>query len=119
MGFLQRLEHAWNSSGSNLCVGLDPDISKMPEQFASQPNGIAEFCIEIVEATADLVCAFKPQIAYFAAQRAEAQLERICNHIRSRHPDVVLILDAKRGDIGSTAANYAVEAFHRFAADAV
>lgn len=119
MGFLHRLENAWNANGSNLCVGLDPDISKMPEKFASQPNGIAEFCIEIVEATADLVCAFKPQIAYFAAQRAEAQLESICNHIRSHHPDVVLILDAKRGDIGSTAANYAVEAFDRFAADAV
>ena len=119
MGFLQRLDRAWELSGSNLCVGLDPDPTKMPERFASSRNGIAEFCIDIVEATADLVCAFKPQIAYFAAQRAEDQLETLCTYIRENHPDVILILDAKRGDIGSTAANYAVEAFDRFGSDAV
>ena len=119
MGFLQRLDRAWEANGSNLCVGLDPDPAKMPERFATRRNGIAEFCIEIVNATADLVCAFKPQIAYFAAQRAEDQLETICTYIRENHPDAVLILDAKRGDIGSTAANYAVEAFNRFGADAV
>lgn len=119
MTFLDRLDRAWSLSRSNLCVGLDPDPSKMPGRFSSQPNGIADFCIEIIDATADLVCAFKPQIAYFAAQRAEDQLETICNYIRSSHPDVVLILDAKRGDIGSTAANYAIEAFERFGADAV
>ncbi len=119
MGFLQRLEDAWEVGGSNLCVGLDPDLAKMPDRFTSGRNGIAEFCIEIIEATADLVCAFKPQIAYFAAHRAEDQLEAVCQHIRSNHPKVVLILDAKRGDIGPTAANYAVEAFDRFGADAV
>ena len=119
MAFLDRLDRAWSLNRSNLCVGLDPDPPKMPSRFSSQPNGIADFCIDIIDATADLVCAFKPQIAYFAAQRAEDQLETICNYIRSSHPDVVLILDATRGDIGSTAANYAIEAFERFGADAV
>ena len=65
------------------------------------------------------MCAFKPQIAYFAAHRAEDQLERLIAHIRAVAPHVPVILDAKRGDIGSTAAQYAVEAFERYGADAV
>lgn len=102
-----------------LCVGLDPDPSKMPAGLASDPEGVFEFCASIVDATAHAVCAFKPQIAYFAALGAEDQLERLCAHIRSRHPQVVLILDAKRGDIGPTAERYAEEAFVRYGADAV
>lgn len=82
-------------------------------------SSIAQFCIDIIDATADLVCAFKPQIAYFAAVGAEAQLEIVCEHIRSQHPDVPVILDAKRGDIGDTAALYAREAFDRYGAHAV
>jgi orotidine-5'-phosphate decarboxylase len=82
-------------------------------------DAIEEFCKAIVDATGDLVCAFKPQIAYFAAVGAEKQLENICEYIRARFPDVVLILDAKRGDIGDTAALYAREAFSRYGADAV
>lgn len=82
-------------------------------------SSIARFCIDIIDATADLVCAFKPQIAYFAAVGAEAQLETVCEHIRSQHPDVPIILDAKRGDIGDTAALYAREAFDRYGAHAV
>ena len=91
----------------------------MPTPLDGASDAIARFCIDIVDATADLVCAFKPQIAYFAAQRAEDQLERVCAHIREQHPGVVLILDAKRGDIGSTAQQYAREAFSRYGADAV
>lgn len=117
--FHDRLRAAWARSGSALCVGLDPDPTRLPEPLDGAPDAIARFCIEIVDATADLVCAFKPQIAYFAGQRAEDQLERVCAHIREQHPDVVLILDAKRGDIGSTAEQYAREAFGRYGADAV
>jgi orotidine 5'-phosphate decarboxylase subfamily 2 len=80
---------------------------------------IFDFCAHIVDATHDLVCAFKPQIAYFAAHRAEAQLERLIAHIRNVAPRVPIILDAKRGDIGSTAEQYAIEAFERYGADAV
>jgi orotidine-5'-phosphate decarboxylase len=77
------------------------------------------FCREIVDATADLVCAFKPQIAYFAAHGAEDQLEQLIDHIHRQHPQVPVILDSKRGDIGSTAQQYAIEAFDRYQADAV
>jgi orotidine-5'-phosphate decarboxylase len=72
-----------------------------------------------VDATADLVISFKPQIAYFAAHRAEDQLEKLMQHMRATAPHVPVILDAKRGDIGSTAAQYAIEAFERYGADAV
>ena len=85
----------------------------------STPDAVFRFCKEIVDATADLVCAFKPQIAYFASQREEAALERICTYILEHHPDVTLVLDAKRGDIGSTAEHYAREAFGRYQAHAV
>jgi orotidine-5'-phosphate decarboxylase len=119
MGFHARLESAWASSGSMLCVGLDPDPARFPVALDGAPDAIERFCVEIVDATADLVCAFKPQIAHFAAHRAEAQLERVCAYIRDRYPDVVLVLDAKRGDIGSTASQYAREAFGRYGADAV
>ena len=102
-----------------LCVGLDPDPVRFPKSLGTGPGAIGRFCREIVDATADLACAFKPQIAYFASAGAEAQLEDICDHIRSEHPDVTLILDAKRGDIGSTADHYAREAFQRYGAHAV
>jgi len=66
-----------------------------------------------------LVCSFKPQIAHFAALRAEDALERLIAHIHEKHPGVPVILDAKRGDIGSTAQHYVTEAFDRYGADAV
>ena len=101
-----------------LCVGLDPDPAKIPAHL-NGPDAIFRFCTDIADATADLACSFKPQIAYFAAIGAEAQLEKLCEHIRTNHPRVVLILDAKRGDIGPTAERYAHEAFVRYGADAV
>jgi orotidine-5'-phosphate decarboxylase len=66
-----------------------------------------------------LVCAFKPQFAYFASQRAEAQLEKLIQHLKDKYPHIPVILDSKRGDIGSTADHYALEAFDRYGADAV
>jgi orotidine-5'-phosphate decarboxylase len=118
-GFAERLERAWERSGSMLCVGLDPDVAKLPGEMRNDPSRIAEFCCRIVDATADQVCAFKPQIAYFAAAGAEDQLAVVCDYIRTSYPDVLVILDAKRGDIGSTAEQYAVEAFERYGAHAV
>jgi orotidine-5'-phosphate decarboxylase len=102
-----------------LCVGLDPDLARFPETLRGGVKDIETFCKQIIDATGDLVCAFKPQIAYFAACGAETQLENICAYIRDKFPDVVLILDAKRGDIGETAKLYAREAFIRYGADAV
>ena len=119
MGWYDRLATAWARSGSLLCVGLDPDPARLPAPLDGAPEAIERFCRAIIDATSDLVCAFKPQIAHFAAQRAEPQLEAICQYIRATYPDVVVVLDAKRGDIGSTAEYYAREAFHRYGADAV
>ena len=118
-GFHAQLARSWAASGSMLCVGLDPDPDRLPEPLDGTPDATERFCLAIIDATADLVCAFKPQIAYFASQRAEGALERVCHYIRENHPDVTLILDAKRGDIGSTAEHYAREAFGRYAAHAV
>ncbi len=104
---------------SRLCVGLDPDPARLPGRWRGRVEHLYDFCAAIVDATADLVCAYKPQIAYFAAHGAEAQLERLMAHIRVVAPEVPIILDAKRGDIGSTAEQYAKEAFERYGADAV
>ena len=119
MSFTQQLATAWQQNNSLLCVGLDPDPAKFPAHLQGKPDAIFRFCAEIADATADLACAFKPQIAYFAARRAEDQLEALIAHIHDRHPGVPVILDAKRGDIGSTAEQYAIEAFERYRADAV
>jgi orotidine-5'-phosphate decarboxylase len=119
MTFLDQLRNAERQNGSLLCVGLDPDPAKFPDRYRGDASKIYDFCASIVDATADLVIAFKPQIAYFAAHRAEAQLEQLMAHMRSTAPQVPIILDAKRGDIGSTAEQYAIEAFERYGADAV
>lgn len=117
--FLERLLAAQQRNGSMLCVGLDPEPGRFPGALRGDAGRIHEFCAGIVDATADLVIAFKPQIAYFAAHRAELQLEQLIAHIRRVAPHVPVILDAKRGDIGSTAQQYAKEAFERYGADAV
>ncbi len=119
MTFLDMLRAAERHNDSMVCVGLDPEPARFPGALRGDASRIFDFCAAIVEATADLVIAFKPQIAYFAAHRAEDQLERLMAHMRQVAPGVPVILDAKRGDIGSTAAQYAVEAFERYGADAV
>ncbi|WP_151637083.1 orotidine-5'-phosphate decarboxylase [Noviherbaspirillum aerium] len=119
MTFLEKLSAAWTANNSLLCVGLDPDTGKLPDAVRPQPDAIYAFCKAIVDATADLACSFKPQIAYFAALRAEDQLEALCRYIRETYPHIPVVLDAKRGDIGATAEQYAREAFERYGADAV
>lgn len=119
MTFLDMLRDAGAKNQSMLCVGLDPEPSRFPAEMKGNADKIYDFCARIVDTTADLVNAYKPQIAYFAAHRAESQLERLMAHIRQVAPHVPIILDAKRGDIGSTAEQYAIEAFERYGADAV
>ena len=119
MTFLDMLRDAATRNDSMLCVGLDPEPTRFPAQMQGDATRIYDFCAAIVDATADLACAFKPQIAYFAAHRAEDQLERLMQHMRANAPHVPVILDAKRGDIGSTAEQYAKEAFERYGADSV
>ena len=125
MTFTTKLRNRWQQANSLLCVGLDPDLAKLPEHFLDDGAGdngeaLFAFCRDIVDATAEFACAFKPQIAYFSAHNGgEAALQRLIAHINGAHPDVPVILDAKRGDIGSTAQQYAEEAFERYGADAV
>jgi orotidine-5'-phosphate decarboxylase len=117
--FIERLSARWSGHRTLLCVGLDPDPARLPRHLAGRVDALFTFCRDIVDATADLVCAFKPQAAYFAAHRAEDQLEALVDHIRERHPDVPVILDSKVGDIGPTAEQYARETFERYRVDAV
>jgi orotidine-5'-phosphate decarboxylase len=119
MPFTDKLLAAERRNDSLLCVGLDPEPGRFPGAWRGDPSRIFDFCAAIVEATHDLVLAFKPQIAYFAAARAEDQLERLMAHMREVAPGVPVILDAKRGDIGATAEQYAREVFERYQADAV
>ena len=125
MTFIDKLRARWRDADSLLCVGLDPDPSRFPDRFAGDgyadtAEALFAFCRDIADATARYACAFKPQIAYFAAHNGgEAALQRLIAHLNGAHPDIPVILDAKRGDIGSTAAQYAIEAFDRFGADAV
>jgi orotidine-5'-phosphate decarboxylase len=129
--FAERLARAQQISGSLVCVGLDPDPAKLPkdlvgaEQLAEAQNVFAgaqpllAFNRRIVDATADIAAAYKPQIAFYSALGAEDQLLASIRHIRERAPHALVILDAKRNDIGNTAEAYAREAFDRYDADAV
>ncbi|MCI1728480.1 MAG: orotidine-5'-phosphate decarboxylase [Chiayiivirga sp.] len=119
MSFSELLRQRWTEANSLLCVGLDPELAKFPAHLRSDPDAVFTFCRAIVDATADLVCAFKPQIAHFAALGEEEALRRLVAYIHAAHPGVPVILDSKRGDIGSTARNYASEAFDRYGSDAV
>jgi orotidine-5'-phosphate decarboxylase len=119
MNFINAIEAAWERGNSLVCVGLDPDLNKIPAPLREKDAPLFEFNKAIVDSTADLVCAFKPQIAYYAAAEAEDELEMTIEYIHENHPGIPVILDAKRGDIGATASMYAKEAFHRYNADAV
>jgi orotidine-5'-phosphate decarboxylase len=119
MSFIASLQARWHSADTLVCVGLDPEPVKFPAKFANDPDAIFAFCRDIADATAEYTCAFKPQIAHFAAHGAEDALRRLIAHLHAAHADIPVILDAKRGDIGSTALQYAAEAFDRYQADAV
>ncbi|HUN73132.1 MAG TPA: orotidine-5'-phosphate decarboxylase [Steroidobacteraceae bacterium] len=117
--FRLKLEEAWARSGSLVCVGLDPEVERFPPAIAAGSSPIFHFNKAVIDATADLVAAFKPQFAHYAAYGAEDQLERTIEYIHQHYPDTPVILDAKRNDIGHTAERYAIESFERYGADAV
>ncbi|RBP53808.1 orotidine-5'-phosphate decarboxylase [Arenicella xantha] len=119
MTFIEKLEARWEQTNSLLCVGLDPTLKRIPAHLQEHSEPIYQFCRAIVDATHDLVCAYKPQIAYFAGLTAEDQLQKTIDYIRYNYPHIPVILDSKRGDIGSTAEMYAAEAFDRYQAHAV
>ncbi|MGH8076023.1 MAG: orotidine-5'-phosphate decarboxylase [Lysobacter sp.] len=119
MSFATALQNRWHAANSLVCVGLDPEPAKFPAHFRDDPDAVFAFCRDLVDATAEYACSFKPQIAHFAALGAEDALQRLIAHIHRVYPDIPVILDSKRGDIGSTAQHYATEAFDRYGADAV
>ncbi len=137
VAFSEALRRRWQASGSLVCVGLDPELERIPQVarggrtgLLGAPGAEAEADIEgalvgftqaIVDATADVVCAFKPNSAFYeqygpAGLRA---LQRLIAYIHARYPAIPVLLDAKRGDIGSTSAAYARAAFDTLQADAV
>jgi len=117
--FIELLERSWDRSDSLVCVGLDPEIERFPSAISAHASPIFQFNRAIIDATADLVCAYKPQFAHYAAYEAEDQLERTVEYIHRNYPGIPVILDSKRGDVGNTAERYAIEAFERYGADAV
>lgn len=105
---------------SFLCVGLDPDINKIPSHIVQGENPLYEFCRQIVDATAPYAVAYKPNLAFFEAYgwQGVRQLEMLVSYIKENHLDQFVIADAKRGDIGNTAAMYAKGIFEVLNADA-
>lgn len=121
MGFLQKLDEAVTKNDSLLCVGLDPDTSKLPEPFRGSNDPLFGFNKAIIDATADLVCAFKPNSAFYEARGADGiyELKKTCDYVKEYYPDIPIILDFKRGDIGNTNDNYVKFAFDYLGVDAV
>jgi orotidine-5'-phosphate decarboxylase len=119
MTFIKKLGNAWKKNNSLVCVGLDPDLEKLPECLKNEKLPIFQFNKQIIDATRDIVCCYKPQFAYYAGQAAEDQLKMTIQYINENYPEIPVILDSKRGDIGSTAEMYAKEAFDMYKADAV
>ena len=119
MTFLHKLEQCWSLNKSPICVGLDPDRARIPEHLSTDADVIFSFNKAIIDVTADLVCAYKPQFAYYAGQNALGSLRKTLTYLRQNYPHIPVILDMKRGDIGPTAVMYAREAFDHYKADAV
>lgn len=119
MSFIEQISSCWKKNNSLVCVGLDPDLEKIPAHLQGAEAPLFEFNRQIIDQTADLVCAFKPQIAYYSAVGAERELELTVDYIHDNYPGTPVILDAKRGDIGSTSDMYVRESFDRYGVDAV
>ncbi len=119
MDFMSELCSAMRRNNSLVCVGLDPALNKLPAVLKNRPDAIYEFNCRLVDATKDYVCAYKPQAAYYAGQDCDEALKASIEYIKENAPGIPVILDVKRGDIGSTAEWYAKEAFDRYHADAV
>lgn len=117
--FSQKLQKAWESSNSMVCVGLDPQLARIQDEIRSLEKPFLEFNKRIIDATSAYACAYKPQFAYYAAENRLDELQQTIAYLKQVAPQCVVILDAKRGDIGSTADQYAREAFEVYGADAV
>lgn len=121
MSFITRLDKAIDKNNSLVCVGLDPILEKLPEEFKSSDQSFFEFNKSIIDTTHDLVCAYKPNSAFYEALGADGirQLKETCSYIKQNYPEIPIILDAKRGDIGNTNNGYVEFAFKYLASDAI
>ena len=119
MNFFAALKETARRNNSLVCAGLDPDLAKLPECVRGTPTPLFDFNRAIIDATKEFVCCYKPQAAYYAGQDRDDELKKTIAYIHENAPGIPVILDVKRGDIGSTAAMYAREVFERYEADAV
>lgn len=117
----EKLNSIIQKNNSLVCVGLDSDASKLPAHLKGKPDAQFEFNRAIIDATYDLVCAYKPNTAFYEAFGGEGivQLKKTCDYIRANHPEIVIILDAKRADIGNTNEGYVKFAYDFLGADAI
>ena len=118
---LRKLEARSAATDSLLCVGLDPELERMPERFHREAHPLFAFCREVIDRTAEFACAFKPNTAFFEAHGARgwAELAMVFAYLREAHPGLFAICDAKRGDIGSTNRGYVTAIFDELGADAI
>lgn len=121
MHFQEKLEKIITKNNSLLSIGLDPDLDKIPKHLLSLENSLFEFNKAIINATHDLVCAYKPNIAFYEAYGEEGHksLKKTIEYLQSKYPEIPIVLDAKRGDIGKTAKMYEKSAFDYWMVDAV
>ena len=121
MTFMAKLVARWNKSNSLLCVGLDPEISKLPSEIKNNKNPLFEFNKAIIDATAEFVSVFKPNSAFYEALGSDGieQLKLTADYLKEHYPDIPIILDAKRADIGNTNNGYTSFIFDHLGMDAV
>jgi orotidine-5'-phosphate decarboxylase len=118
---LEQLIEQINTKKSFLCVGLDSDINKIPAEFQAFDNPVFEFNKMVVDATHKYAVAYKPNLAFYESRGLEGwvSLEKTVNFINEKYPDIFIIADAKRGDIGNTSQMYAKAFFEKMPFDAV
>jgi len=119
MNFYQKLSQSWIMNDSLLCIGIDPDLQRMTADVMSRAEPFLNFSKSIIDQTSDLVCAYKFQMAHFSSAGREHELEMSIDYLKNNYPEICVILDSKRGDVGTTAEQYAKELFERYNADAV
>lgn len=121
MNFYKKLDIIIKENNSLLCIGLDPEFAKLPEHIKQKENPQFEFNKAIIDATHDLVCVYKPNPAFYEArgERGVKELKMTCEYIQTTYPDIPVLVDAKRGDIGNTNEGYAQYVFDYLEADAI
>lgn len=121
MTFQQKLDSVVAKNNSLVCVGLDSDVRKLPKHLENEKYPQFTFNKEIIDATHDLVCAYKPNSAFYEARGAKGieELKMTCDYLHKSYPEISIILDAKRGDIGSTNEGYVTYAFYYLGVDAI